>query len=174
MLRSKLCSSGQGGALFSCCVSNEDPSEHKIDRRAIGPPTDFRHLAHMGSSGCSTSVLFLCTYREYYVITSSTVSGAGLDDTSTQPPITTHLKLIELSEALAAHNASAAAALRLTNQESVTSIALHPPPFSVTSRVSEAAVPADRKRRKSTTTSRYLISGPLPPPPPPPPSALIT
>ncbi|EUB58484.1 gag-pol polyprotein [Echinococcus granulosus] len=107
----------------------------------------------MGSSGCSTSV------------TSSIVSGAGLDDTSTQPPITTHLKLIELSEALAAHNASAAAALRLTNQESVTSVALHPPPFSVTSRVSEAAVPADRERRKSTTTSRYLISGPLPPPP---------
>ncbi|KAH9284876.1 hypothetical protein ECG_02761 [Echinococcus granulosus] len=163
MLRSKLCSSGQGGALFSCCISNEDPSEHKIDRHAIGPPTDFRHLAHMGSSGCSTSV------------TSSIVSGAGLDDTSTQPPITTHLKLIELSEALAAHNASAAAALRLTNQESVTSVALHPPPFSVTSRVSEAAVPADRERRKSTTTSRYLISGPLPPPPPPPPpSALIT
>ncbi|VDM16138.1 unnamed protein product [Hydatigera taeniaeformis] len=113
----------------------------------------------MGSSGYSTSV------------TSSVVSGVGLNDILTQPPITTHLKLIELSEALAAHNASAAAALRLTSQESVTDVALHSPPLSV----SEAASSDSRERRKSSATSRYLISGPLPPPPPPPPpSALIT
>ncbi|VDK33157.1 unnamed protein product [Taenia asiatica] len=117
----------------------------------------------MGTSGYSSSV------------TSSIVSGAGLDDILAQPPITTHLKLIELSEALAAHNASAAAALRLANQEPVAGVALHPPPLPVSSRGSEADASGNRERRKSSATSRYLISGPLPPPPPPPPpSALIT
>ncbi|KAL5109599.1 hypothetical protein TcWFU_010376 [Taenia crassiceps] len=116
----------------------------------------------MGTSGYSTSV------------TSSAFSGAGLNDILAQPPITTHLKLIELSEALAAHNASAAAALRSTNQEPVTSVSLHHP-LPVLSRGLETDASGGRERRKSSTTSRYLISGPLPPPPPPPPpSAVIT
>ncbi|KAM7535438.1 hypothetical protein Aperf_G00000096560 [Anoplocephala perfoliata] len=158
MLRSKLCSGSQGGLLFSCCIAYEDPSEHKIDRRLIGPPMDFRHLAHMGSGG-STSV------------TSSIISGIGSDDPSSPPaPITTHLKLIDLSEALAVHNA--AAAMRASCQQAETSSDLpSPPPSLVKARGSDSS---GREHRKSSATSRYLISGPLPPPPPPPPpSALI-
>ncbi|VDL61404.1 unnamed protein product [Hymenolepis diminuta] len=157
MLRSKLCSNSQGGTLFTCCIAYEDPSESKIDRRLIGPPMDFRHLAHMGSGG-STSV------------TSSIISGVGLDDSSPLAPISTHLKLIDLSEALAVHNASAA--IRLASQSSENTSDYSPPQqTTVKQRVSDSST---RERRKSSATSRYLISGPLPPPPPPPPpSALI-
>nr|CDS27463.1 expressed protein [Hymenolepis microstoma] len=169
MLRSKLCSNGQGGTLFTCCIAYEDPSvravlfsqiysqEGKIDRRLIGPPMDFRHLAHMGSGG-STSV------------TSSIISGVGLDDSSSPlAPITTHLKLIDLSEALAVHNGSAA--IRFADQGSENTSEYSPQQTTVKQRISDSS---SRERRKSSSASRFLISGPLPPPPPPPPSTLIT
>ncbi|VDN99242.1 unnamed protein product [Rodentolepis nana] len=131
--------------------------EGKIDRRLIGPPTDFRHLAHMGSGG-STSV------------TSSIISGVGLDDSSSPlAPITTHLKLIDLSEALAVHNSSAA--MHIVGRSSQSTSDYSPQQTTVKQRISDSS---SRERRKSSSASRFLINGPLPPPPPPPPSALIT
>ncbi|VDD75241.1 unnamed protein product [Mesocestoides corti] len=157
MLRSKLCTGTQSGTLFSCCVSNEDPSEKRIDRSAIGPPMDFRHLAHMGVSGGNE------------IATSSPSNRPDLNDLSApRAPLPAHLKLIELSEALAVHNASAAVALQAKNQ-AANATALTPALHA------KSCCPETVCSVRKSTPSRLLTSGPLPPPPPPPPpSAMIS
>lgn len=102
----------------------------------------------------------------FFSQTSSVISGVGIEDTSVQQaPLTTHLKLIELSEALAVHNASAAYAASLQSQIPTEPVASVPPTFSDPN---QQQSPEIRERRKSTGGPRFLITGPLPPPPPPP------
>ncbi|VDL88898.1 unnamed protein product [Schistocephalus solidus] len=173
MLKSRFSTPNQGIAFFACCMSNAS-SDHKskIDHLSISAPTDFRHLAHIGCTDLQTNM------------TSSALIDTFSSPTSTAPMV--HLKLIDLSEAIASHHrqasrpgaadSSASLDFTATDGNGMATTTHHQPtarpPSSPPAKpprcTSASDAPLSSNRRHQHRRLNFG-NAPLPPPPPPPP-----
>ncbi|BHF71949.1 hypothetical protein SprV_0401501100 [Sparganum proliferum] len=172
MLRSKFSTPNQGIAFFACCMSDASTDQKsKINRLSISGPTDFRHLTHIGCADLQSNM------------TSSALAETFSSPASTSSMV--HLKLIDLSEAIASHreqanrhraanssappNSAAIDRNGATTQHQSPSRPPPPPPPAKPPRRTPASDTAFSSNRRRQHRRSHFENTPLPPPPPPPP-----